>query len=257
MDDEDEEGIAPGLFPYLPITARRCDPMNESADCKQVCRCDDNSDYAIKEAAVIATMPHNEWLCSKLAERVRIAAPTFRIVDVLGIECFGSRWQAGQERNWWNRAFAGQIDFADIAPGISRIIALDLFVHNHDRHLDNYFVLEQRVGFSVLAMDFGRAWMFHGFPLPSLPMPPDANTVGDFRKLVKLFGHFVVDAEVDDVCDRLTKVDHEEIDGFIGSHPPSWLPESDKIAILDWWQSSDRTDRIESVRKGIKDGTFL
>lgn len=253
----EDDDLAPTLFPDLPVRARRCDPLSVSADCKQVCRCDDGSDYAIKEAATLATMPHNEWLCAKLAERVGIAAPTFRIVDVLGVDCFGSRWQAGEETNWWNRAFAGQIDFADLAPGISRILALDLFVHNGDRHLNNYFVHKQRVGYSVLAMDFGRAWLMNGMPLPPLPMDPSENTIGDYKKLVKLFGDFLIASEVEDVCDRLLTVGVSDIERFIGSHPKNWLQDGDRHDILEWWESPARTDRITSVKKGIIDGSFL
>ncbi len=257
MGEKGEVGKQGGLFPELPIRARRCDPLNVSADCKQVCICDDGSEYAIKEAATLATMPHNEWLCAKLAERVGIAAPAFRVVDVQGTQCFGSRWHAGEESDWWIRAYAGSLPFTDLATGISRVLALDLFIHNGDRHLKNYFVHKQHIGYSVLAMDFGRAWLFNGMPLPALPMPETENTIGDFRKLKKLFGDFVVYSEVEDVCDRLESVTSEEVEGFMSSHPEEWLKDSDRIAISDWWKSTKRTERIVSVKEGIKDGSFL
>lgn len=247
----------PDLFPDHPVRAQRCDPLSISADCKQVCRCDDGSDYAIKEAATIATMPHNEWLCAKLAERIAVAAPTFKIVEVQGIQCFGSRWMAGEEADWWNRAHAQQIPFVDLAQGISRILALDLFVHNGDRHLKNYFVLKQRVGYSVVAMDFGRAWMFNGMPPPPLPMAPGENTIMAQRVLKRLFGDFIDQAEVEDVCDRLIGVSDGEIEDFISAHPSSWLQESQKISIMKWWKSNDRTNRVRNIREGIRNGSLL
>jgi hypothetical protein len=231
--------------------------MTGSADCKQVCRCDDGSDYAIKEAAVLATMPHNEWFCAKLAERVGIGTPTCRVVDVQGTECFGSRWEAGEESDWWNRAFAGHIPFGDLAPSISRVFAFDLFVHNEDRHLNNYFVQKQRIGYAVLAMDFGRAWLFSGMPPPPLPMMPSANTIGDLRKLIRLFGSFMDFTETDDVCDRLASVTEAEVDAVIASHPPVWIGDAQKRQILNWWRSSDRQDRITRIKDGIKDGSLL
>lgn len=254
----DQESIdRPSLFPDLPVQARRCDPLSVSADCKQVCRCDDGSDYAIKEAATIDTMPHNEWLCAKLAERVGIAAPSFKVVKVQGVDCFGSRWLAGEEADWWTRAHSNQIPFGDLAPGISRIFALDLFVHNGDRHFKNYFIVKQKVAYSVLAMDFGRAWLFNGVPPPALPMPPAQNTIRAQRTLKKLFGDFLVQSEVDDVCDRIKGTSCEEIEQFIAAHPSCWLQEPQKFAILDWWKSDDRHKRIDGIKEGIKDGSLL
>ena len=254
----DQENLdRPELFPDLPVRARRCDPLSVSADCKQVCRCDDGSDYAIKEAATIATMPHNEWLCAKLAERVGVAAPSFKIVEVQGVQCFGSRWLAGEESNWWNRAHGGQIPFADLAPAISRILALDLFVHNGDRHLKNYFVLKQQVGYSAVAMDFGRAWLFNGMPPPDLPMQPSENTIAAQRALKVLFGDFIDQQEVGDVCDRLLGVTDGEIAGFISSHPSSWLQNSQKKDILDWWKSDARTGRVQTIKEGIINGSLV
>jgi hypothetical protein len=250
-------GSTPSLFPNLPVRAKRSNPMTGSADCKQVCRCDDGCDYAIKEAAVLPTMPHNEWFCAKLAERVGIGTPTCRIVDVQGIECFGSRWEAGEESDWWNRAFAGPISFPDLAPGISRVFAFDLFVHNEDRHLNNYFVQKQRIGYAVLAMDFGRAWLFSGMPPPPLPMAPAANTIGDLRKLLRLFGPFIDSAETDDVCDRLATVTDSEVAGIIASHPSVWINTAQKDQILSWWRSPERQNRITTIRNGIKDGSLL
>ena len=254
---EQESLERPSLFPELPVRARRCDPLAISADCKQVCRCDDGSEYAIKEAATVATMPHNEWLCAKLAERVGVAAPAFRVVEVQGIECFGSRWMAGEEANWWNRAHAQQIPFADLAAAISRILALDLFVHNGDRHLKNYFVLKQHIGYSVVAMDFGRSWLFNGIPPPALPMHATENTIRAQRVLRTLFGDFIDLSEVDDVCDRILSVTAGEIDEFIATHPSSWLQDSQKIAILEWWKSTDRTDRVDAIKEGIRNGSLL
>ena len=140
----------------------------------------------------------------------------FRIVEVQGVECFGSRWQAGQESDWWTRAYAGQIPFSDLAGSISRILAYDLFVSNVDRHLNNYFVFKQHMKYSVLAMDFSRAWLFSGMPPPDLPMSDSENTINDLRVLLGLFGNFIDMGEVDDVGDRLANVSLQEISSFIG-----------------------------------------
>lgn len=245
------------LFPDLAIAVRRCDPLGVSADCKQVCTAADGSDYAIKEMAVIESMPHNEWFCSLLAERVGIATPTAKIVIVKGVKCFGSRWLAGEEADWWISVQAGRIDFSDLAASLSRILAFDLFVFNGDRHLKNYFVMPQRLGHAVLAHDFGRAWFYHGVPPPALPMPAASNTMSGHRTIRTLFGDFVALSEVDDVCAKLKEVTSLEVQQIMDRHPPEWLKPDDQKAIVTWWDAPERVARIDSIERGIKDGSFL
>jgi hypothetical protein len=252
----DEKAVG-ALFPDLPIHVRRCDPLGISADCKQVCTAADGSDYAIKEMRIIETMPHNEWLCGLLAERVGIATPTGKIVVVQGVNCFGSRWLAGEEADWWLSAQAGKIAFNDLSASISRILAFDLFVHNGDRHGKNYFVFQQKLGHAVLAHDFGRAWLYNGWPLPALPMNAASNTISGNRTLRTLFGDFIEISEVESVCDKLKSVTAEEISQIIGRHPKEWLKQDAEKAIIDWWNDAARIQRIESIEKGIKDGSFL
>lgn len=253
----DNKDLGTPLFPDLAIAVRRCDPLGVSADCKQVCTAADGSDYAIKEMAVIESMPHNEWLCGLLAERVGIATPTGKVVLVKGVKCFGSRWLAGEEADWWNSVQAGKIAFTDLAASLSRILAFDLFVHNGDRHLKNYFVVEQKLGHAVLAHDFGRAWLYHGVPLPALPMAPGSNTIRGHRTIRALFGDFVVIPEVEEVCEKLKDVSSSEIKQIIDRHPKEWLKPDSEKAMVTWWDDPARTQRIESIEKGIKDGSFL
>lgn len=247
----------PGLFPGLPIRAVRCDPMGVSADCKQVCRCNDGSDYAIKSANDIPSMPHNEWFCAKLADIVGLATPAGKVVEVDGGTSFGSRWQSGEESSWWVSAKSGKLNFDDLAPALSRIFAFDLFVHNGDRHLNNYFVHQQKMGPAVLAMDFGRAWLFNGFPLPALPMNKSEKTIGDFKKLIVLFGNFLKIDEVKEIATSLRAVKTSQVLEIIVQHPKEWLSEAEKSAIEDWWSSDGRTARIDQVEEGISDGSFL
>lgn len=255
-DQEDLDGQAV-LFPHLPIRAVRCDPLATSADCKQVCRCTDGCDYAIKSGIDIPSMPHNEWFCAKLAERVGIATTRGKIVEVDGGTSFGSRWQSGEEAGWWISASTGKFAFSDLAPALSKILAFDLFVHNGDRHLNNFFVHMQKLGAGILAMDFGRAWMFNGFPLPSLPMDENENTITASCTLSQLFGDYIDQSQVKEVTDSLRVISDVQIKEIIEQHPKEWLSTSEKDAIVDWWRSQARLDRINQIEEGIGDGTFL
>jgi len=253
-------------FPGLNVHPRWCQPANlGTVDCSYICRCDDGSDYAVKDGSQTPTLPHQEWFCTRLGEDVGVASPTIRVVQMNGVECFGSRWESGAETGtpkdrstwWWPRAHRGEIEFAPLAPAISRIFAFDLFIHNVDRHLTNYLVLKQHTGYAIRSFDYSRAWLFNGFPLPPLPMNATAKTVAAIRALRQLFGDFIKINEVSHVCDKLRSTSLARVQSFIDEHPPSWLTKDQKLSILDWWPSEDRMTRIDQVEEGINSGTCL
>jgi hypothetical protein len=254
-----DDKLSPGLWLGNNVTAKRCEQSAfGTADCTTICRCDDGSDYAIKDGIKQHAIPHSEWFCTKLGEAVGLASPPCKVVDVQGNQWFGSRWETGHNaKDWWLRAAAKQLNFDLLRDTISRIFAFDLFVHNVDRHLTNFIVREQHLGISMLAFDYSRAWLCHGFPLPSLPMSPSTKTIRALRYLKVEFGNFISIAETDKVLTNIAAVPDQQIDAIIGSHPQKWLTESQKTAILNWWKSSKKTQRIDMIIGGIKDGTYL
>ncbi|WP_010163446.1 HipA family kinase [Sphingomonas sp. PAMC 26617] len=243
----------------VPVKASWCETASfGTADCSQVCRCDDGSDYAIKDDLEVAAVPHSEWFCTHLGELVGLASPPCKIVDVQGKACFGSRWETGHNaRDWILRAQDGRIDFASLAPTLLRIYAFDLFVNNVDRHTNNYIVREQHFGTALLAFDYSRAWIVNGMPPPNMPMSSSHNTVQFIKGLRTIFGDFFQQNEADHVLDKLESTPVQAVDKIISSHPQEWLTKSQHNAILSWWKSDIRTSRISDIRKGVKDGEYL
>ena len=254
----DETGYLDNHLAGLSVTARWCDIADKgTADCAMFCRCDDGSDYAVKDTSKHPSHPHSEYLCTKLGEMVGLASPPCRIVDVNGVLSFGSRWETGHEPNgWWTKAKAGEIDFALLAPTLSRILAFDLFVHNEDRHLTNYIVRPQRTGIALLAFDYSRAWLWHGFPPPDLPLPM-CKTLGAHRYLRQEFGDFLSVDDVAHVLRNIRDVSAVRIESLILEQPREWLTEEQRDAILNWWQSDARLSRIDQIEGGIASGAFL
>ena len=254
--DEGEE-IA-GHLPGIAVVATRCETFQGTADLRLVCRCDDGSDYAVKDQLRNPHLPHQEWLCTQLGELVGIASPHIRVVKLAADECFGSRWERGMEtQDWWIRAHNGDIDFQLIAPTISRIFAYDLFVHNVDRHLTNYIVRRQYSGHSVLSFDYSQAWLFSGFPLPPLPLHSQTKTIQAMRAMRHLFGDFIHQNEVKSICNKLRQIKTETIERIISEHPNNWLTETQKCEIFNWWKSDRRLHRIHQLQEGIANGDYL
>lgn len=246
-------------LPGLAVRAVSCVEADEgTADCALFCRCDDGSDYAVKDASKYPHLPHTEWFCTRVGERVGLASPVCAVVNVKNLPCFGSRWETGHDPDdWWVKAHSGEIEFDLVAPTISRILAFDLFVHNDDRHLHNYIIRRQRMGHAVLAFDYSRAWLHHGFPLPDGPIGPGSNTIRAYRFLNNLFPGFLRIQDVEHVFERLGELSAVAIETIISEHPASWLTAERSDAILDWWDSPRRLARISSVKEGILDGSYL
>jgi hypothetical protein len=235
-------------------------------DAKQLARCNDGCEYFIKDDSKRPLMRHAEWFCTRLAERVGISGPPCEIVELSdGTLAFGSRCEGGvipppPAPQWWDRVRSGEIPLADIRVALTRIYAFDHFIHNEDRHGLNFLGRQQQHGYSLLAFDYSRSWTYHGFPLPNLPfdpLDPNERTVNVQRQLTALFGPYVDPVEARQFLDTIKHLPVTIILDIISSHPKDWLPASKKKAIIKWWKSSGRADRLEQIAKGIENGTYL
>lgn len=109
----------------------------------------------------------------------------------------------------------------------------------------------------MLAYDYGHAWTYHGFPLPALPMHEEEQTVFVQRYLSTHLGQYVNEAAVAPVLDAIARVTVDNIERILDEQPAHWLPNATRDAILYWWNSDDRLARVNAIRTGLVDGTFL
>jgi hypothetical protein len=247
---------------FLPVRAIWCDPAGlGSVDGAYCCHCDDSADYVIKDQKHHPRVPHSEWFCYRLGERVGIAAPQFKPVDIGGGDLvFGSRWESGQKlaKTWWEMVADGTIPFSDMSVCYSKIFAFDHFVHNIDRHASNYLCRPQHLTWILLPIDYSRSWLCQGWPLPTLPFAVNAKTRIVRKQLEVFLGQDLLDKTVSaDTLSRIKTVKPDEVEGFILSHPQSWITASEKDAIVKWWKSADRTTRIDGILNGIGNGSYL
>lgn len=262
-------GVGPAqgeLFPR-PRKAIRVDPANlGTADCPLICLCDDFCEYAIKDGHSHPLMPHAEWFCTHLAALIGIAGPDCQVIEMRdGSKVFGSRWEGGvvpaalpgANPTWVTMVQNGTIPLDGLRVPLTRIYAFDLFIHNSDRHGGNFLLRSQRTGYALLAFDYSRAWTYHGFPPPPLPFGPAENTVKAQRTLSRIFGQYVDATEAAQLAANIRAVPVEEISKIIAAQPEEWLPNIQRQAIIDWWQSTEMIDRTRGIEKGIADGTYL
>lgn len=245
-----------GLFR---VNIRSCDPANlGSADAALIGMGDDGFDYVIKTVEKTPNVPASEWFCHRLSDLCSIVVPQFSILSIHGMKpAFGSRYDSAFEKNSQVilDILSGQAKANILAERLSAIYAFDLFVHNDDRHFRNYMFTRAMNGYSVKAFDFSRAWLYHDWPLPNLPLQPNCNTVICFRDLIKHHQFDLKAAEV--VLDRLSSVNVGLIQEIHNDMPIEWLSKPNRNKIIKWWSSKDRINRIEFVRGGLKDGTLV
>lgn len=220
------------------------------------CKCDDGLDYAFKQVASGGLyVPATEWLCGHLSNTCRIHTPPMEILQGLdGKQWFGSRIEGGKLEEDMCRLEFSSGDMLNRIPTlcerISAIYAIDLFVNNTDRHLDNYlFRSSFNGGTVVLAFDYSLAWLAHCPELKGFPAH-DSNTQKMRMYLDRLYGFDPASAIK--VITDIQGLPDDWIDGPVASMPVEWKQEVDMDAAVAWWKSKDRAARCEAIKEALK-----
>jgi len=241
------------------VEAVWCGPAKlDGFTCKQGCFCADGAGYTIKTAEPDPRTPHNEWLCSHLAVRAGLRAPGFNAVrHTDGNIWFGSAWITGEIKQWWQRVFDGGIPISELSSDLSKIFVFDLFIHNTDRRLSNFLVKKEGPSHCAYALDYTRAWSYHGFPLPDLPFHGGSNTMIAHRALRATCGDFFIKSDALSTLEKLESIETGQIAEILNRQPESWSTKAERQAILEWWGSGQANSRLDAIRRGIGEGNFL
>lgn len=241
----------------LPLDIVKLEPaLIPSVDILGIGSAIDGHQYVLKSVTKRPDLPATEWICSRLAEEIHIAVPPVRIVKGLDGELlFGSRWEGGIQDQYNTGILTSRLPLARGDELFSAIYAFDLFIHNVDRHAGNYIFRDQNGAVVALAIDFSRALFFHGWPLPTPPVPNDSNTADAYRQ-IQLHYPFNL-AEAESVLLRLAKLSQNQFSGILSAMDSSWLGNAQKQNMLDWWKSSQRKRRLVTIRKGLRNGQYL
>lgn len=209
----------------------------------------DGLEYAVKRQIDDAHLPASEWFCYHLGYRIQIALPSFAILQEGSDEHFGSRFEGGIKQFSDIPPPDQTRLLVDCAPDISRIIAMDLFVGNEDRHLNNFLFREQRLGgkISVVAMDFSRSLFVRGWPADLFPMPTTTKTM---MVLAILKNMGIWDSAVANlVLASIQSVSPVEVERWLTEMPSRWL-EPHRIAdVKAWWASPEFGKRLNVCSK--------
>ena len=196
--------------------------------------CDDGHEYVVKLDVPDRFAAHNDWFCSSLARRVGLPGPAFNPVrHTDGRVWFGSQWIAGEIPDWWLHVSSGGIPFAVLADDWARIYAFDLFINNTDRHLRNFMVINTGGTYTLHALDYGRAWLHNGMPIPALPLPPLCKTVLAHRVIRATLNTLFSIPAATQVLDAIGAVQLQEIRRILYDQDENWLTKAEKHALIN------------------------
>lgn len=241
---------------------REFPPQTPSADSLGEAEADDRFTYFVKGDAHGRRVRASEWICSHLAEAVHLAAPTCAVIEMSNNErVFGSRKLIGVSDLVETKTYLitpsteedNRLGVIGLGSVLSAIYAFDMFLFNDDRHAGNYLTIQDGNIRRLYTFDYSRA-LFWNWPLNGFP-GPTTNTRKIFSVLKQIHGFSLSDAEA--TLDRLHAISSSLIQDILNRMPKDWIGEDILPPVVEWWSSDARTDRIEQLRGGLRDGSLV
>jgi hypothetical protein len=231
---------------YIPITCQRTKPPPSTADADFI-GIDELSTHRwlCKGQGRNTMVPASEWICSHLALACGLPVPPFAVVELQsqpGVPYFGSQWQGGalEFLNAHGRISNSQI--------FEQTHAVDLFVHNTDRHCGNYLYLELAGEIVARVIDFSRAWTVMGWPLPPLPMPA-CNTTTELPALLSQNPKPYQPPTT--ILDRIVTMADDWMESTMTDMPTVWLDTAHRVELDQWWRSDARKTRANDAKLAL------
>lgn len=216
-----------------------------SADLKELARCTDGHDFAAKWEHEGAGLPASEWLGHKLTQACRIATPFTAVLHHGGLHGFGSRIE-GAVSSFKNLAPPERMAvLADCAQAMCGTLALDIFIGNEDRHLNNWLFRRNLAGqWAPLCIDFSRALFRRGFPADPWPLPAcnTTSTVALLKSMGRWDGPHAVF-----VAEQLQRITPAVLQHWLQDCPQQWLDQAQRTTLSAWWASPAYHARLQAT----------
>lgn len=218
------------------------------------CTAFDERTYYCKDDADGRPIRATEWISQSLALHLGIAVAEFQIIEHEGETFFGSREAIStadifKVRDYLSREQQNELGETDwFGRWLSRLYALDMFLNNPDRGMNN-FVLEN--GSSLRAIDFADSRLeditSERFPVAT------SNTVCNVKFIENVHGFSLDSAR--EMIERIRVIPVSVIDGIIGGMPNDWMVDDQKQQIHEAWASGRISHRLSALRAGLEDGS--
>ena len=225
-------------------------------------RCDNGLTYIAKdEPETEHNIRATELFWYLVAKRISLPTPVPEVVQMRnGRTVFATRWEqslaAVAHAECLSALVSGEV--VDGSRQLSRLYAFDLFCSNEDRKPDNYILLKEQHGIIVQNIDLG-----HTALIPGVSQWPHKDPLYDATCHTRVFFPVIISSYQSDplhsldTIDRLEGLQSAEIDAILKQIPDDWLNQTMRSEMLAWWSSDAKTQRIETIRTGIANGTLF
>lgn len=231
-------------LPFPVHIAREIPNPFPTADLKVVAVGQDGCEYALKRLLDHPDLPASEWFCYHLGYKIQLALPPFAEMTDGTTQSFGSRFEGGVKQ-WADYSPTEQYPLLNLCgKEMSRILALDMFVGNDDRHLNNFLFRNQKIAGAtiVFAMDFSRGLFVQGWPRDFCPMRSDTNSMMTLALLKSLGIWGQAAAKL--TLASIQSVSALEIEAWLLEMPVSWVQRSRIAEVKAWWSSAELNQRL-------------
>jgi len=207
--------------------------VGTTAALKRVVKAEDGLTYAVKEkTGPDDYTPVNELVCCEVGRIVGVPMPDHAILrDFDGRSLvFGSRWEGGMVDSL---TFCRQVEDPSV---YSLILAFDVLMLNHDRHVNNYLIQLVREQYKVLAVDHSHA-LLKNWPLPDPSQAilfPNENS-RYVLVMLKTLNKLSDKKRIEAVLEKFKNIEAKVFENIV-SHCEPWLDESVANQLSGWLQ---------------------
>ena len=238
------------LFPIRVIEINRSRRPVNSADGAFYVLGDDMLDYVAK-----ASLPDNphlpaaEFLSYRIAQACNLPVPHCVWLEMPdGSFVFGSRIEsaAAALSELKDRVDAVQKIILSLRDVLERLLMLDLWLCNPDRHIGNLLIRTSQVThrMQAIAIDYSRAMWRSGFPsAPCSDFMTDAHNTGLLMKAFKQLGLFTDNTQTAILSTALAAITDADMAEWVRDIPES-LRTAEVQALPQWWNTEARQQRI-------------
>lgn len=227
---------------------------------KFLCTAVDGLEYHCKVDADGRPIRATEWIAQSVALHLGIAVPEFRVMEDKegGETFFGSRnliSTAGnfEVRDYLTRKkvneFGGPTDW--FGRRLSGLYALDMFLNNPDRGVNNFLLEKGSPADKLCAIDFADA---HLEDITSERFPVATSKTVCNGKFVESNHGFFLDSALE-MIENIRVIPVSVIDGIVGGMPSEWMLDDQKRQICGAWADGRHNPRLAALRSGLEDGS--